>query len=418
MIYTLRGKHCKAGNEGFLFYDSEKHVLLDSLKNPIKSDLWQMNRTLRVGKKIRLLMGTNCNMNCSYCSQVKTNIAYTINDCEKILPVLDKIQEPISVIEFWGGEPLVYFKYIQMLVRLIRSNSKYDSTQFAIITNGYLLTDKIVDFLIVHRFRIQISYDGKNQKNRSDVDYLAFKVKQIKRLLNDPYMRANRCICFASVLLQNTNLEELQNYFIELFGEPVILQPIPLLYMREELLKNKFTNDQHRELLTKTFNTAIQDTNIFTCQTQSNEIACSLLHANGEEAGRPCVTADEKDVVIDLHGNIFLCQNYARQENIIGNLIQGDYFDIKKPLFKHFSCCDKCILHWCCHGACRILDGELFVETCKSYFYYYLGMFVAAIFKITGVVITDIENLTLPEFVDNSIKTKIYSSFKVIDYAK
>lgn len=412
MIFKLNCLNTVNNQKSVLFFDADKHTLIDENGQSLINNKWQMRRSLTTGKKIRLVMGTKCNLNCSYCSQNKTDIEYKFQECDNVLTILEKIKGPISVIEFWGGEPLVYIKHIKRMVSLIRSDKKYDDVQFSIITNAYALNDQIVDFLIENKFRVQISYDGKTQRFRSDFDYFELKVPIIKRLLNDPYMKQNRCINFATVLLAEQDLFSAQQYFIKHFGHPVNLQPIPLLFMRDDLKGQKLTEEQHRFLFLQTFAISIANENYFSCQNQTNELACSIFHQNPNEASRPCVTADDKDIVVDIKGNLFLCQNRVNKNDIIGNLFDGDDVLKKRDLFVHYEFCDKCLLHWFCHGACRILKDELFVETCKSYFYYYFAMFCAAIYKMTGFLILEVENLTLPEWENEKIKLVTHERFE------
>lgn len=416
MKFVLNCTECGTKEKKQYQFDTETHMLYSD-GVPILNNEWQMRRTLVEGKKVRLLMGTKCNLNCSYCSQEKTDIDYRYEDCANVVDVLNKVDGKISVIEFWGGEPLAYFKYIQRMVEEIRKHGIFDDAQFAIITNGYLLTDKIVNFLIRYKFRIQISYDGYTQKFRSDFDYFALKVPLIKRLLDDPYMDSHRSVIFATVLLCGQDLFKAQEYFVRHFGRTVNLQPIPLLYMKEDLLKNQLSEDQQRLIFAQTYLLCVQDGDecLYSCQTQANEFACSILHGKSQEASRPCVTADDKDIVLDIKGNFFLCQNRAKQKDIIGNVFNGDDIMKKRDMFVHYDFCDECILKWFCHGACRILKDECFVATCRSYFYYYLAMFCAAVYKITGAVVTDIENLSLPVWEDGQIKIKKHSHFKVLD---
>ena len=410
--------HCiepKSGIDIDFKFDNITHSLYTLDDQIFENYKWQIKRSLIKGKKVRLMMGTNCNLNCSYCSQEKTDIEYSISDCSNILNVLSKIKEPISIIEFWGGEPLAYIKYIKILVDLIRSDRKYDKTEFAIITNGYLLNDNIVDFLIQHQFRIQISYDGYTQIQRSNFDYFELKIPYIKRLLNNQVLKRKRCVNFATVLTSKQDLIKAQSYFQKHFKQKVNLQPIPLLFMNNKLMSHRLDNIKQRNIFKQTYDLSIKDENFYSCQLQTNELACSILHHNPQESSRPCVTADDKDVVIDLKGNIFLCQNRCKTKDVIGNLFNNDYFDIKHNKFNNYSFCNECLLSWSCHGSCRILKDQLFTETCRSYFYYYFAMFCAAIYKITGCVVKSVDNLNLPVYQNNHIEIKHFNNFKAVE---
>ena len=68
---------------------------------------------------INLMLGTACNRNCSYCMQPRqgSNGKVDIDSfLDKLIPYL-KAHYPngLQTIEYWGGEPLLYFEYIKKI---------------------------------------------------------------------------------------------------------------------------------------------------------------------------------------------------------------------------------------------------------------------------------------------------------------
>lgn len=62
-------------------------------------------------------------------------------------------------ISFIGGEPLLKFNLIKKIVEYIKTfNNK---VSFTIITNGSLLKEDILNYLIENMFHITISFDGE-----------------------------------------------------------------------------------------------------------------------------------------------------------------------------------------------------------------------------------------------------------------
>ena len=95
-----------------------------------------------------LMLGNSCNMNCAYCLQhplVHKPLTKDVNP--EIYDFLEEISRenarPLH-LQFYGGEPLLYFGTIQEVTKEIEKR-KLPMT-FGIITNGRALTDEMVRF--------------------------------------------------------------------------------------------------------------------------------------------------------------------------------------------------------------------------------------------------------------------------------
>jgi uncharacterized protein len=78
-------------------------------------------------------------------------------------------------IGFYGGEPLLNFKLIRKCVDYINSLhwSCPESIHWSVTTNGTMLNDKVIDFLVEHQFAVSISIDGppsEHDRNRIFAD--------------------------------------------------------------------------------------------------------------------------------------------------------------------------------------------------------------------------------------------------------
>ncbi len=126
-------------------------------------------------KHIAIQFGFACNYKCSYCSQ---NINTKSTDKIDLKLFFDKLQKSkiiwknISVIELYGGEPLVYWKTLTQVVLWIENNTDFRG-KFSIVTNGSLFSPKVYDFCDSHNFGITFSHDGVNQTRfRHNIDWL------------------------------------------------------------------------------------------------------------------------------------------------------------------------------------------------------------------------------------------------------
>ena len=122
---------------------------------------------------VSINMGSACNFRCKYCFEVK-NGAVEKNESipEKVFNrILDVLHELADIndlrIEFWGGEPTVYFKDIKRIISEFYDN---ENVNFFMYTNGSLVQSFKDDLLEIKshvndRLQIQVSYDYQNIEN-------------------------------------------------------------------------------------------------------------------------------------------------------------------------------------------------------------------------------------------------------------
>lgn len=105
----------------------------------------------------------DCNFNCSYCYQKKTNeymdksiainlIDYAYNDA-----IMN--HKKTATISFYGGEPLLYKDLIYLVVEHCKKNNgvKFD---FKMTTNGSYLDKDFINYAAKNNFDIALSIDG------------------------------------------------------------------------------------------------------------------------------------------------------------------------------------------------------------------------------------------------------------------
>lgn len=128
----------------------------------------------------------NCNMRCKYCflseeymyTRNRTSSMMNFETAKKAMDIFFKKQKVVRkvnpgkmvAITFYGGEPLLNFSLIQKCVDYVKKNCpvKY---RFYTTTNGLLLKDDVVDFLVKNEFDITVSIDGncfEHDRNRVD----------------------------------------------------------------------------------------------------------------------------------------------------------------------------------------------------------------------------------------------------------
>lgn len=145
---------------------------------------------------IFLILGTSCNLNCVYCLQCFDAAAPSGagkggqggnaghgkagdiggEDGGKKIPRfiedMARNQESDLTVQFYGGEPLLYFDSIRRMVEGLRH---VGNVRFSIITNGTLITPERVAFFNKNRFSVAVSWDGLTSEKTRGVDVFAEK---------------------------------------------------------------------------------------------------------------------------------------------------------------------------------------------------------------------------------------------------
>ncbi|MDR2407957.1 MAG: radical SAM protein [Bacteroidales bacterium] len=102
----------------------------------------------------------HCNFACRYCFEENKPAKYMSNEVEDhLIDFIKKYYNEKMHITWFGGEPLMAFDRVRSITKRIQElNINFTSSM---ITNGYLLSDKIIDeLLILNINRLQITIDG------------------------------------------------------------------------------------------------------------------------------------------------------------------------------------------------------------------------------------------------------------------
>lgn len=114
---------------------------------------------------LRLILTTNCNFKCRYCTFKSNgdlpNKRMNFEIAKKAIDLFfnSKNQENEPGITLYGGEPLLEQNLIRKIVKYIRKQ-EYSSIPIGIISNGSLISDDFCKFLKKYEVKITISIDG------------------------------------------------------------------------------------------------------------------------------------------------------------------------------------------------------------------------------------------------------------------
>lgn len=113
-----------------------------------------------------LILTERCPWHCGYCYQRRGTRVLEGKILDKACAAVFPFLSASSVIQFYGGEPLLAFDLVRRAVlRLEKENrSSRKRLRYVLTTNGALLSPEILSFLNERRFELMLSFDGLAQE--------------------------------------------------------------------------------------------------------------------------------------------------------------------------------------------------------------------------------------------------------------
>lgn len=337
----------------------------DILKNDSKDLTKIENNTPSKGelniKSIVLFMIQECNLRCTYCygegGEYSHKGIINLDTAKKSVDFLfDNSKDKKIAMAFFGGEPLLNFGLIKDIVSYAKKKEEETgkSINFAITTNGTLLTDEITDFLIENKFTITISIDGCKELHDVNRFYANGKgtydtvIKNTRRLVENAAVSARATIT-------NTNFDMVKNFYdlYKLGFKRVNMAPC-----------TEMLDDDSFAKYTKSFESLLGEYDKMLTEGKYKEVQ-ALGEINkkiqkvdmGGTATRFCGSLSS-GLAIDVNGNIYPCHRLVgKDEFLVGNVFEGmdeeKYANLDADML--VSSHDKCSDCWAanlCGGGC------------------------------------------------------------------
>ena len=434
MLFEIHAER-EAGDNRIFYYDNETNTLTsqDGSIFEYTDGNWQdesreeykpfdKDHPLKKSKSIQLLkiqLGLGCNYSCDYCSQkfVERAPETSKKDIDAFLEKLDVLEfdeQKGLKIEFWGGEPFVYWKTLKPLAEAILDRFSHwkQNPQFSVITNGSILNEEMIDWLMMMNFSVSISHDGPGQSVRGPDPF--DDPEQKKRLLGFYRMmtRLKKGISFNPMMnSKNKSRKEVYDWFVELTGDKNIRLGeggIVDAYDEDGITNSLQTLKEHFEYR----QTAFAD--IFTTGGDigfvgvidriDNFTQAVLSHSHSKYLRQKCGMDNEHVLAVDLRGNVMTCQNVSSLETSKnGESHHGgtldDYDNVTIKSSTHWSNrkeCSSCPVLHLCKGACMFLDKKFWDISCANSYSDNVALFALSIQKMTGYIPTLIKHKDLP----------------------
>lgn len=376
-------------------------------------------------RTLKIQMGFKCNYACTYCNQASWNtfLGGAVEDAKLFLKNLDswfatgraaKDGGGDLRIEFWGGEPFVYWAKLKILGEELRR--RYPRARFNVITNGSLLDDEKVDWLIAQRVGVQISHDGPAQKYRNPEDILddPEKCRLIRRLMtaagqlgdtdgpsgNGPAFGLG----FGTVLTRwNYSLAAVRRHIENKLAVPPgsissNTEEILLPYDDDALACTPQDEADHRAALHTLFAEAANGLTVPGCNSVRGKIE-DFLDSLGKKRplaalGQKCGMDREDTIAVNLMGEVTTCHNVSADDphHNLGNV--RDLAAVRLDTAHHHQTrdeCRNCPVVQLCKGSCMFLEGKYWQAACDISFTYNTAMIAAALHYLTGMTLTRIE---------------------------
>jgi uncharacterized protein len=407
--FTIHARRAADGVETTFSYDNQTSMFLRADGTPVipsrpmqfgDAEVVSVNQPGRKGdiKTLKISLGLSCNYECGYCSQRFVPHAEQTNPGDVgpfVAQLTASLTAPPARIEFWGGEPFVYWKTLKPLAEALRA--LYPAAHFNIITNGSLLDLDKNAWLVELGFSVGLSHDGPGYHARGadpldDPEKLAAIMDLWARLKPLGRMSVN-----AMMHRDNQSRANVQAWLQARFGNDVpigegaYIDPYDeggmaavLRDPAEHMLYRARAFTELRQGRVANFSIARQKIQGFVDSIRNQRPASSV--------GQKCGMDKADNLAVDLAGNVITCQNVSAkavapngQAHKIGHL--SDLPSVQLKTATHWSQrrdCAACPVLQLCQGSCMFLEGPLWEAGCDSAYSDNVPFFAAAIEFLTG----------------------------------
>ncbi len=323
-------------------------------------------------KTLILHVSESCNLQCRYCYHTeKGNVNVEEGTQRRMsrdagLRAVDFLFERSGGLEdlvlvFFGGEPLLNFETMQSVAGYARERAAASGKriQFAVTTNGTLLTPEIVDFLDAYDVSVTVSLDGgpeihdKYRRFRDDRPSYDVILPRVRHLVD----RARKRPVVARVTLvdEPERVPEMLDHLLGLGFVEAGFAPVTTGHPQYQLSEGQMDRllEEFRGL-TQRFLEAVDEERILGF---SNLIDLLVSLHQGDVMNYPC-GAGLGLFSVDAGGRLFLCQRFTGDETFcMGDIFDG--FDVERlgrfreeAEISNKEECRSCWARTICTGGC------------------------------------------------------------------
>ena len=299
--------------------------------------------------KLFVILGNDCNLQCTYCCQRQIK--------ERQIPRAIKPRfweyfhsiPPKTPVVFFGGEPLLYFGAIKEIM------SHRSDLCYGIITNGKLLDKDKVEWLNKYDVGVTVSWDGPISKKTRGYDVLQ----------ENPNIKDVDNLCISAVLTKWTVVHDVINRVSELLPDKEFSLnfDFPLNFTSSQLEFEEVDVDQlYKDMCTCTE----RFINGTATVPEASMIFSTLYQLTGQyDYGNKCGNGTTV-INIDLDGSLYNCHDESKP---------SEYScEWDKTIKRQQGMCAKCDMLRFCGGGCSLMSDEATLRRCPIVRAYYGGV--------------------------------------------
>lgn len=397
-------------------YDENGEQLLTQYPEDDGLEVYPFTREYNPYKKgdhlhlMEIVLGSKCNFHCQYCSQTEyRNMAYNAK-VEDVEPFLEKLRKSgikdIRRIQFWGGEPYVYWKVIEKLLPPLRE--MFPNASISAPSNGSLLTREKVDFMKKYGMYCFLSHDGPGNEMRQ-----ANSANQHSNVLDDPVVLdavryaqqqlGNKKVSFGvTPTTGNTDVLKIVDWFKNKVGPDTHCSVHNIVRCHnshdvQQVVACKLSQkdlDTYSDTIFKMLNEGIE--NDFSMFRRRQNMILSLIHKSSINSIRAeCPIPFSEGIVVDLRGKVLQCHNHAQKDQTYGDLEDLNSINaLGYNQMRNKQRCLDCLVCHLCKGGCPSADDRANELACPNLFAMNFGVFKATFACLFGVLIKDFKRIS------------------------
>ena len=321
---------------------------------------------------IFIMLGHACNLNCKYCLQHDVvNVAFgnEINpNVYHFIIDIARNQNRKLFLQFYGGEPLVYFDKIKEFINGLIENDVPNNVSFSMITNGKLIDEDKIDFLNKHFSNITISWDGRSSVVTRG--YNAFEENKDNIFKLNNFTISGVISAYNYIEDYMIDCEQLNKDYVENYGGKTICVNVDELLdvnlQNPDLKQFDFdkVDEQIQNLCNEYYEFVINHKPISVIRKRYiegklNQLKSAMINKHYKPERDRCGNGFEV-LNLDLQGKLYKCHN---TDTKVG-LITDNYFDIlynvsQLDKAKETSVvCDECPVQIMCMNGCPLVEND------------------------------------------------------------
>ncbi len=317
-----------------------------------------------VAKALCLNVTTGCNLRCEYCFAGAGHVPHENMSFEVAKQglefLIENSKDRVNLeVDFFGGEPTLNFDVIKQTVEYGRKREAETGKKFrfTVTTNGYYVTDEMIDFFNAEMKNIVISMDGRKEIHDSirltagggaSYDRVLETAKKIvesrgnkEYYIRGTYTKKNLDFSQDVIAMYDAGFKEVSIEPVVTSGELSLTEEdLPKIFAEYEALAAYLEENRKKRGL-------------------------HFFHFTIDLSGGPCLNkrlrgcgAGVEYFAVNPDGNLYPCHQFAGDsEFVIGNVVDGlTHFELQKK-FKdaHIytkESCANCAVKYYCSGGC------------------------------------------------------------------